>query len=116
MTVANIYTGKHVTVPLVTLVPEVGKPAHILGPNIYVRKATLQGINGVLMPYGTKVSQMLTGRRLMQGAGAMMRSPTRYWAAQNTEDAILSAASGEMPAGFATNAGKQQVGPWLPHC
>jgi hypothetical protein len=111
-TLLNIYTGKQVTAHQVTLVPEVGKPVHIIAPNVYVRKATLQGINGVLTPYGLKTSSSSAGRRLLQwgGGSGLQRSAANNWASQNTADAIAAAASGRVPTGFATNYGQQQVG------
>lgn len=110
-TLLNIYTGKQVTAHQVTLVPEVGKPVHIIAPNVYVRKATLQGINGVLTPYGLKTSSSSAGRRLLQwgGGSGLQRSAANNWASQNTADAIAAAASGRVPTGFATNYGQQQA-------
>ncbi len=110
-TLLNIYTGKQVTAHQVTLVPEVGKPVHIIAPNVYVRKATLQGINGVLTPYGLKTSSSSAGRRLLQDGGrGLDRGAARSWASLNAGDAIAAAASGRVPTGFATGVGQQQVG------
>ncbi len=112
----NLYTDKDVPAHQVTLVPEVGKPAHIIAPNIYVRKATLQGINGVLTPYGIKIGTSSgPGRRLLKRGGgsggrfSIARDSARYWSSMNTYQAVVASANRRPPAGFSPNSASRQA-------
>lgn len=108
-TVEDPFSGGQVSAPLVTVVPEVGRPANVIAPNIYVRRTVVQGINGVLTPYGVKLAGARAGRRLLQGgSGGIQRSAARQWASINTSNAISAAATGRVPTNFATNFGTEQ--------